>query len=537
MAAESFFAEPGFKVGKSLRFNDDDTAKLSRTFGSSGNTKKWTYSCWVKRANLDGQSHTLFATDRSGTNDFDYIRIQTDDSVYAAVYSDDEEYHLRIITNRKLRDLNTWYHIVVRYDSTAGTPASPENALYINGVLEDDLAAGVTPDQNAVSNFNNNVVHRIGNWNANAAFNLDGHLAEVNFVDGYSLPASYFGETNTVGNQWIPIQYSGAYGNNGFYLPMSGSGLTASGGNSTGTYTAGGISFKQHTFTSSGTFTVSDTPPGANFDVLVVAGGGGGGWSHSGGGGAGGVIIRPVEASTTAAYTITIGAGAAALSSTATYGNQGGDTTIAVGGSTILTAKGGGGGATTYNPGADGGSGGGGGRTEGTARAGGSQTQTGQSGASGIFGFGKDGGASNYTTSTPSYPTAGGGGAGAVGGTPVAGNSASALSVGGVGIVNAFSGTSYTWAGGGGGHRYNSNTGQSAGAAGAGGAGGGGGGAHRGDDGAGGAGGASALNAGGAGVNDEFPAGGGDGGANTGGGGGAGGGAGGSGIVIIRYAT
>jgi hypothetical protein len=529
--SESYFAVPGFKVGKSLRFNDNDTARLSRTFTSAGNTKKWTFSCWVKRGEIDGESHTLFATDRSGTNDFDYIRIQTDDSVYAAVRDNDSNYHFRIITNRKLRDVGAWYHIVVRYDSTASTPASPENALYINGELQDDLAAGVTPSQNDVSNFNNAVVHHIGNWNASAAYYLDGYLAEVNFVDGYSLPASYFGETDEMINQWIPIKYSGAYGSNGFYLPMTGSGLTASGGNSTGTYTAGGISFKQHTFTSSGTFTVSDTPAGANFDVLMVAGGGAGGWSHGGGGGGGGVIIRPVQSSTTASYTVTIGAGGAALSSSATA-NSGGDTTLAVGGSVILTAKGGGGGALSYVAGNDGGSGGGGGRTEGTVRAGGSETQTGQSGASGIFGFGNDGGTSNYTTSTPAYPTAGGGGAGAVGGSPDSGSAASG--VGGVGVVNAYNGTSYTWAGGGGGHRYDTTA---SGAAGAGGAGGGGGGGHRGEEGAGGAGGTSALNAGGAGANDAFPSGGGAGGANTGGGGGAENGAGGSGIVIIRYAT
>ena len=57
--SESYFAERGFKVGKSLRFNDNDSVKLSRTFASAGNTKKWTFSCWFKRSKL-GASQTLF---------------------------------------------------------------------------------------------------------------------------------------------------------------------------------------------------------------------------------------------------------------------------------------------------------------------------------------------------------------------------------------------------------------------------------------------------------------------------------------------
>ena len=474
--SESYFAERGFKVGKSLRFNDNDTARLSRTFTSAGNTKKWTFSCWVKRGEIDGESHTLFATDRSGTNDFDYIRIQTDDSVYAAVYSDDENYHFRIITNNKLRDLNTWYHIVVRYDSTAGTPASPENALYINGELQDDLAAGVTPDQNAVSNFNNAVVHRIGSWNANAAFYLDGCLAEVNFVDGYSLPASYFGETSTVSNQWIPIKYSGAYGNNGFYLTGEGSPsiMSATGGNSTAT----DGDFKAASFTSNGTFTPSAD---GYVEYLVIAGGGAGAadgatTAGNGGGGAGGFRTGMLAVTANTGYAITVGAGGVgALSASAV---NGGNSVF----SSITSTGGGGGGYFTSTPGAAGGSGGGG---SAQTAAGGAASPAGQGNAGEQATNGQGGG--------------GGGGAGEAGGTDGVGQ-------GGDGLSNGITGSAVTRAGGGGGSFQ--------GATRVGGAGGG-----------------------GAGGNSSA---GGDGSANTGSGGGAGidgneSGSGGSGIVIIRY--
>ena len=45
-------ADTAYSVDRSLRFNDDDTAYLDRTFSSGGNVKKWTFSVWIKRANL-----------------------------------------------------------------------------------------------------------------------------------------------------------------------------------------------------------------------------------------------------------------------------------------------------------------------------------------------------------------------------------------------------------------------------------------------------------------------------------------------------
>ena len=43
--------------------------------------------------------------------------------------------------------------------------------------------------------------------------------AEVNFIDGQALTPADFGETGTYG-EWKPIEYSGTYGTNGFYLPF-----------------------------------------------------------------------------------------------------------------------------------------------------------------------------------------------------------------------------------------------------------------------------------------------------------------------------
>jgi hypothetical protein len=41
----------GYSIEDSLRFNDNDSAYLSRTPSVAGNLKTWTWSGWVKRGN------------------------------------------------------------------------------------------------------------------------------------------------------------------------------------------------------------------------------------------------------------------------------------------------------------------------------------------------------------------------------------------------------------------------------------------------------------------------------------------------------
>ena len=87
--------------------------------------------------------------------------------------------------------------------------------------------------------------------------------------------------------------------------------VAASGGNTTAT----DGNYKVHTFTSSGTFSVSD---GGQVSILVIAGGGGGGGVFvasgisGGGGGAGGMLINTEYTTADSTdYTVTVGAGGA----------------------------------------------------------------------------------------------------------------------------------------------------------------------------------------------------------------------------------
>ena len=63
------------------------------------------------------------------------------------------------------------------------------------------------------------VVHTIGayfNASTGAAQYLNGYLAEVHWVEGQALTPSDFGEYDSNTGIWIPIEYTGSHGTNGF---------------------------------------------------------------------------------------------------------------------------------------------------------------------------------------------------------------------------------------------------------------------------------------------------------------------------------
>ena len=199
-----------------------------------------------------------------------------------------------------------------------------------------------------------------------------------------------------------------------------------------GTVTTSGI-YKSHTFTSSGTFTVTSALSGTNVDIMVVAGGGAGGWDVGGGGGAGGLIYNIAYTGFSAtSYAITIGAGASPSGGGGGTAPSGSNTTVG----SLLTATGGGGGGNySGGNGAAGGSGGGGSGYGYTTTGGAGTPGQGFAGGVGISGYGQ------------SATGAGGGGYSSVGADSA--NNRSGYANGGLGIILALDGNSVTYSTGG----------------------------------------------------------------------------------------
>jgi len=219
----------GYEIDNSLRFNDDDSAYLSWTPSSAGNKRTYTWSGWVKRSEL-GSDNTIFGAGNGGTI-FDELRFGSDDKLdwytYASV-----TYGQRKST-AVFRDTSAWYHIVAVYDSTDST-ALDRMKLYVNGEQITDLDTTTNPDQHHQGNTNGTIIHAVGAVYAGQLYNpFDGYIAEVHFIDGQALTPSDFGETDATYGHWKPIEYTGTYGTNGFYLPFDNTGtihaITANG--------------------------------------------------------------------------------------------------------------------------------------------------------------------------------------------------------------------------------------------------------------------------------------------------------------------
>jgi hypothetical protein len=218
MAAAAGAVGGEYEIERSLRFNSADSAHATRTFASVGDRKTWTWSAWVKLGAVTGDN-TLFAANASATA----ISFGTYSS--ALRFLVDGTYggtrHLRR-TTAVYRDPSAWYHIVVALDTTQATDTNRIKA-YINGeqVALDVAEVGSWPAQNSEGSINNNIEHCLGERIFTDDFKYNGYMTEVHFVDGQALTPSSFGEYNATTGVWSPIEYTGTYGTNGFYLDFS----------------------------------------------------------------------------------------------------------------------------------------------------------------------------------------------------------------------------------------------------------------------------------------------------------------------------
>jgi|21_taG_2_1085346.scaffolds.fasta_scaffold16375_1 hypothetical protein len=487
-----------YELDQSLKLDSASVANLQFTPSSASNRKTWTLSFWCKVGDINHGGQYILS---GGNGCTDRIGVNFDNDMHLAVnvcgLGDMSE------TKAVFRDPSAWYHFVVAVDTTQSS-SSDRIKFYVNGSLAektDNVALTLNKDYQ----INSTDLHSIGalsNAVNSASYTFGGYLGEMHFIDGQTLTGADFGETGTY-DKWKPIEYSGTYGTNGFYLNFAGGGvMSATGGNST--VTDG--DYKAASFTSNGTFTPSAD---GYVEYLIIGGGGGGGRgaeynSVNAGGGAGGYLTGFYQVTKDTDYAIVVGDGGAG----STYSNisapwgvigDNGENSTAFG----LTAVGGGLGGSYNSKGSDGGSGGGTGlRSSGSDLTGGAATAgQGNAGGSGTL----------YGGTGTANSGGGGGGAGGVGGNGSGGTGGS----GGAGLASSITGSSVTRAGGGGGGaRSNGGSGGS-----------GGGGAGAGGSGAGGDGTANTGSGGGGGASSHP-----DSNVNN-----HGGGDGGSGIVIIRY--
>ena len=225
-----------YQIDNSLKFDSGNSEYLyitRDTSGSDWNRLKWTASMWVKHMPTESSAtapkERMFGASDT-QSDFD-IRFRGQPLGFRNNSDVDGVAELR--TTAVYRDYSAWYHVVAVWD-TANATAGNRMRLYVNGEEVTDFSTDTQPSQNEKSIWgkkndgtDGNVVHAIGcKVNASTGFTqgFNGYMAEIHWVEGEALAPTDFGEFDEDSAIWIPKQYTGSYGTNGFYLDFSNSG-------------------------------------------------------------------------------------------------------------------------------------------------------------------------------------------------------------------------------------------------------------------------------------------------------------------------
>ena len=208
MFGSQWFAAPdtAYTIDQSIRFNDDDSAQLSKTYSGAGNRKTASISMWIKRANISA-TMDVFGVNSSN---LDTIRFNSNNTMMIRVGNSDST------TDRVFQDVGAWGHLFIVRDTTQSTDTNRLKAWWNNEAIV--FSSYSVPSQDTDTEFMNAVIHRIGTEGGGGSQFFDGYLAEIHVIDGTAKAATDFGEINSDTGQWVPKAYSGSYGTNGFYI-------------------------------------------------------------------------------------------------------------------------------------------------------------------------------------------------------------------------------------------------------------------------------------------------------------------------------
>ena len=209
---------------------------LSRTMGTATNRKKCTLSVWLKRAIVNNSSYHFFVSSYNSSSDRLGFYFNTGDTL--DVYCPGTN-SMHVGTNKVFRDVNSWYHVVFKIDSTQST-ASDRVKIYVNGQQETSLSNSTYPNQNDDLAFGTSSYNMyIGNYEGSNYY-YDGSMSHLHFCDGYAYEPTEFGSTDATTGEWkITTNPNVNYGNQGFAILKDGMTITDQSSNSNN-FTLGG---------------------------------------------------------------------------------------------------------------------------------------------------------------------------------------------------------------------------------------------------------------------------------------------------------
>jgi len=206
----------GYQIDQSMVL-DGSTDYLSWTPASSADRKTHTHSFFLKLTDVSSSVNhvvTAFGTSFTDTAYLGFRIAQRLGNTNRLIITGGANQFW--YSDAMLRDVGSWYHIVIAIDSTEST-ATDRIKVWINGV-QNTGTFNSNIALNADTGFGINAQHRIGGHPGQGWF--PGYISDYHAV-AEALDATSFGEFYN-GTQWRPIQPSGlTYGTNGFYLPFT----------------------------------------------------------------------------------------------------------------------------------------------------------------------------------------------------------------------------------------------------------------------------------------------------------------------------
>ena len=198
------------------------STNLSRTLPSGSATTKFTYSVWLKYTGWVSGGQRFFSA--VGTGDT-YFRFNEDGTMEVSGHNSGASSAGYFITNRRFNDRSSWYHIVIRFDSTESS-ASNRLRLYVNGVQQESFSTYTDVNSGATDNINlSGNTQYVGGAASSQYFN--GLMSHINYCDGYSYAPTEFGETDSTTGQWkLKPTVSVTYGDNGFFILKNSNSVT-----------------------------------------------------------------------------------------------------------------------------------------------------------------------------------------------------------------------------------------------------------------------------------------------------------------------
>ena len=218
-------ASTGYTIDQSIRFNDNDSAFMKKDYSGDGSQTTFTLSGWFKLGILTGSAHSLFATGYLNGSAADFSLYFSGDQLYFFGGYNGGTPANKLETTQLFRDHSAWYHIVFVADTTNAVSVE-RLRLYVNGSRVTAFDTETYPSQNNTLVWGDATYsHAIGasgddttSLNSQTPrFHYDGYMAEIHYLDGYAYDPSFFGEFNDSGI-WIPKEYTGSYGSNGFKI-------------------------------------------------------------------------------------------------------------------------------------------------------------------------------------------------------------------------------------------------------------------------------------------------------------------------------